>query len=110
MTASEAGPKVNRIPTFATYEEEATYWDTHDLTDFWDKFEPVKLNVTGPLIEAVTVHMSPVTVRQLTAIAQSHGLDTEALIHVWLLERLEVEDELRFGRAPLESDNDPIPP
>ena len=28
----------NRIPEFATRQEEAEFWDSHDFVDFWDAF------------------------------------------------------------------------
>lgn len=34
----QARPK-SRIPHFKTIEEEAEFWDTHDLTEFEDEFE-----------------------------------------------------------------------
>ena len=40
---SPSGP----IPEFATREEEAEFWDTHDFTDYWDELEPA--NVTASL-------------------------------------------------------------
>ena len=29
--------KFKPIPPFTSYEEEAEFWDTHSVTDFWDK-------------------------------------------------------------------------
>ena len=31
-----------RIPTFASREEEASWWDSHDLADYQDEFETVE--------------------------------------------------------------------
>ncbi|MHB8575587.1 MAG: CopG family antitoxin [Dehalococcoidia bacterium] len=31
------------IPEFASREEEARFWDTHDLADYWDEFKPVRV-------------------------------------------------------------------
>jgi hypothetical protein len=31
----------SRIPTFSTIEEEAEFWDTHDITEFEDELELV---------------------------------------------------------------------
>ncbi len=41
------------VPTFATYEEEATFWDTHDFTDY--AFQLVKVTVAKNLSKIVTV-------------------------------------------------------
>lgn len=29
------------IPQFSSREEEAAFWDEHDLADYWQDFEPV---------------------------------------------------------------------
>ena len=34
--------RASRIPDFATREEEAKFWDTHDISDYWDEMKPVK--------------------------------------------------------------------
>jgi hypothetical protein len=34
-----------RIPSFASVEEEAAFWDTHDFTDFADESSPVQITV-----------------------------------------------------------------
>lgn len=31
-----------KIPDFKTAEEEAEFWETHSVSDYWDEFEPVK--------------------------------------------------------------------
>jgi hypothetical protein len=39
----------SRIPKFANREEEAAFWDTHDISDYWDELKPVKLKVAKNL-------------------------------------------------------------
>ncbi len=29
------------VPSFASVEEEAHFWDTHDAADYWDEYETV---------------------------------------------------------------------
>ncbi len=41
--------KESRIPKFANREEEAAFWDTHDISDYWDELKPVKLKVAKNL-------------------------------------------------------------
>lgn len=43
---SENPRRVSRIPDFKSREEEAEFWDTHDVTEFWDELEPSKLEVS----------------------------------------------------------------
>lgn len=39
------------IPVFSSYEEEARFWDTHDITDFVDEFN-VSDGPNGPVLWA----------------------------------------------------------
>lgn len=43
------GTGKNRIPNFASREEEAEFWDTHAFTDYLDELAPVKVHVAKPL-------------------------------------------------------------
>jgi hypothetical protein len=38
----------SRIPEFKGYEEEAQWWETHNLADYQDEFETVELEVAKP--------------------------------------------------------------
>lgn len=93
MTENKATADVSGVPTFASYEEEAAFWDTHDLSDYWDEATPVVLHVRRKLIEAVTVQMSPDTVQDLRERAEAQGITVGALIHIWILQRLAAESE-----------------
>ena len=42
-------PAKDPIPEFATREEEAEFWDTHDFTDYWDELEPANVTVSPNL-------------------------------------------------------------
>ena len=35
--------KGHEIPQFTSHEEEANFWDTHDISEYWDELEPVKV-------------------------------------------------------------------
>lgn len=46
------------IPAFNTYEEEASFWDTHDITDFKQETRPVTVRSTRGLSANVQVRSS----------------------------------------------------
>ena len=50
---------MTRIPEFAKFEEEADFWDNHDMGDYWDETEPVELKFSRNLCENLTVRLSP---------------------------------------------------
>lgn len=37
------------IPQFTSREEEADFWDTHDMSNYWSELEPVELKVAENL-------------------------------------------------------------
>jgi CopG antitoxin of type II toxin-antitoxin system len=54
---TEKEPRKSRIPEFASREEEAEFWDTHDLTDYWDEFKPVQVSVAKKLSARITIDL-----------------------------------------------------
>ena len=76
------------IPAFNTYEEEATFWDTHSITDFTAETEAVQVSATRGLSANVQVRFDPETDHELEAIARERGMKKATLIRTWVLERL----------------------
>ena len=93
---SRPRPK-SRIPEFASREEEAEWWDTHDITDYLDELKPVKVRFAKNLSEGITVRFDPATMRQLRSEAKEKGIGPTTLVRMWVLERL------RGERAPSSS-------
>jgi CopG antitoxin of type II toxin-antitoxin system len=50
-------PARGRIPAFHSLEEEAAFWDTHDVTDFAEESTPVQVNVGQELAERLTLRL-----------------------------------------------------
>lgn len=85
----------SRIPHFASREEEAAFWDTHDITDFEDELEPVQVRFSKHLSEGITIRLQPETLATLRKLAHEQGIGPTTLARMWLLERLrEVEKQL----------------
>lgn len=42
-------PSQRRIPEFATREEETVFWDTHDISDYWDELQPIAVSFASNL-------------------------------------------------------------
>ena len=81
----------SRIPDFASIEEEADFWDTHDLTEFEDEFEPVEFEIAKPLKVTwmLSIRLEKETFDALKAIAKPKGLGASTLARMWILEELE---------------------
>ena len=69
-------PVRSRIPDFATLEEEAEFWDTHDTAEFEDEWEPVELDVARPLMHQLSVRLEGPVFHRLVAIAKRRGAPT----------------------------------
>lgn len=85
---AQPSPKKSKIPEFATIQEEAAFWDTHDVTEFLDETTPVKLVVRDPLESLIAVQLSPDEQETLNKIAEEEGVRPEKLVHDWVIERL----------------------
>lgn len=78
----------NPIPPFKTLDEEADFWDTHDVSEF-GKVPLMKL----PLLEtekeeSLTVRIQKSVKTKLTRVARAKGVNVGTLTRMWLIERL----------------------
>lgn len=80
-------PKV-KIPKFKSYEEEAEWWDTHDLTEIAD-LELVKEPVfVKPKKQIVSIRLERQLVEALKRIAARKGVGHTTLVRMWVIEKL----------------------
>lgn len=78
----------SRIPEFTTREEEAKFWDTHNITDYWDEFKPVGVRFAKNLSKGITIRLNPETLAELRARAKAKGIGPTTLARMWILEHL----------------------
>ena len=78
----------NRIPDFATREEEADFWDTHDITDFLDELKPVKVNVSKTLGQGLTIRLNTDDREALARRAEEQGIGPSTLARMWIKKQL----------------------
>ena len=81
----------NRIPDFATIEEMAEFWDTHDASEYQDELEPVEFVIDRPLTNSyvLSIRLDKETFDALREIAKPKGLGSSTLARMWILEELE---------------------
>lgn len=91
-----------KLPTFHNEDEERSFWGTHDVTDFID---PTK-GTWGIAAEryptktrAVSIRLPETLLANLKRIAQARDVAYQALVKLWLSERLTKEKllESRVG-------------
>ncbi len=81
----------SRIPDFSSREEEAKFWDTHDITDYLDELTPVTVRVAKNLSHGLTIRLDPQTLERLRGLAEEKGVGPTTLIRMWILERIKAE-------------------
>jgi predicted HicB family RNase H-like nuclease len=82
---------MNRIPEFQSREEEAAFWDTHDVTDYLDELRPVRVQPAPNLSAGMTVRLDPEDRAALGQIATERGIGPSTLVRMWIKERLRAE-------------------
>lgn len=88
-----ASKKKFKFPDFdkMTYAEEAKWWDTHDMGDFWDELEDVDIvfELHKPKTETVVVRLQENLKDRLEKVAKAKGLNVSALARMWIAEKLQ---------------------
>ena len=80
---------VEPIPEFATREEEAEFWDTHDFTDYWDQLQPVSVKFGEDLGSPIVINLEPETRKQVSQAARDIGAEPENLVRQWIMAGLQ---------------------
>ena len=89
----------HNVPSFASVEEAAAFWDRHDFTEFGDEPEPAEVEVARPLEHIISVRLESEDFRRLAAAARQHDVNMVALARRWVLEALD-RTEAEVGSSP----------
>jgi hypothetical protein len=80
---------MSKIPQTDSVAELARFWDAHDLTEFDDELEEVKVSVFERGSENVLrVTLRPDEAAALHRIAESRGVGDTELVREWVGEKL----------------------
>lgn len=90
MTMGVRKAEKKRIPQFRSREEEARFWDSHDLADYWNDFKPTRVRFakTLSLSEGITIRLDAGTLSALRSQAEEKGIGPTTLARMWIMERL----------------------
>ena len=84
--------KTNKLPDFSnmTREEEAQWFDTHDMGDYWDELKPVDVVVelAKPKEETLVLRLNKDVKKKLEQRAKAKGLTISSLARILLTEKL----------------------
>ncbi len=80
----------NKLPKFKNYEEEAEFWDTHDLSEIWAKGEPVNIEFIddSKKEEIIAVRVNPRLKERLEKESRIRGVSLSDLARMWFIEKL----------------------
>lgn len=82
------------IPRFKNEDEERDFWDSHDLTDYFDHFKPAKLDLSRlkPSTRPVTVRLPWSLLDSLKRLANKRDVPYQSLMKIWLAEKVAAEE------------------
>ena len=84
--------KKMKIPEFKTIKEMATFWDSHDITDFEDQLievkEPIFEKMKSGIISFV---LDSEQYDKLKKIADQKKLNTISLLNKWVIKQIQDE-------------------
>ena len=91
MTQQQNKQKTIIPEKFASYEEEANWFDKHDLADYWHDLEPVDIEfqLEKPKEENIVVRVQKPIKDRLEQIARRKGLNISSLTRMWIMEKLQ---------------------
>jgi hypothetical protein len=71
-----------------SYKEIGEFWDTHDLSDFWDKTKEAQFDID--IESEVTYYALDRTLAEkIQSLAQKRGVTADTLINLWIQEKLQ---------------------
>ncbi len=71
-----------------SYREIGEFWDTHDVTDYWEQTEAVEFEVNLES-DVRLVSLEPDLATQANELAWKKGISLETLLNLWVREKLD---------------------
>jgi len=78
----------SRIPELNSREEEAEWFDTHDMADYQDEFKTVRARFAKYLSQPLSIRFEPEVLAELRSQAREKGIGPTTLVRMWVMERL----------------------
>jgi len=86
------------LPKFKNYEEEANFWDTHDMTDYVDLKTKVTLEYCPKRIkkkDTLILRVQPEVKTKMENMANSYGIATSTLARMFIINGIREHKEER---------------
>ena len=81
------------IPRFKNEDEEREFWAKHDLTDYFDYFQPVELDLSElkPSTKPITIRLPESLLTDLKILANKKDVPYQSLMKVYLADKVREE-------------------
>ena len=91
MTQQQQKQKTIIPEKFGSYEEEADWFDKHDLADYWHDLElvDIEFQLEKPKEENIVIRVQKPIKERLERIARRKGLNISSLTRMWIMEKLQ---------------------
>jgi hypothetical protein len=95
MITKKQHQKKTIIPEFKSREEEAAWFDTHDVSEYWNELEPVDIDfqLEQPKEENIVVRLQEPIKKRLEQVARRKGLNISSLTRMWIMEKLQTAQQ-----------------
>lgn len=81
------GKSKSSLSKARSYAELGEFWDTHDLTEYWEQTKPAEFEVD--IRSEVTYYALESTLSaEVQALAERRGVAPETLLNLWVQEKL----------------------
>jgi len=92
-----AKKKAERVPTFASEDEERAFWAEHDVVDYfdWEKAVRGSFPALKPSTTKISVRLPEAMLEELKALANERDVPYQSLLKVFLAERIARERHSR---------------
>lgn len=89
--------KLKPIPTFKSEDEEQKFWDTHDLTDYFDmsKVQRVVFPNLKRSTQSISLRLPETLLAYIKSLANKRDVPYQSLMKIFLAEK--VKEETGWG-------------
>lgn len=87
--------KIIKMPKFNNIKEEAAFWDTHSIADYWGNMEAIQVSYEL-LVEKkdlMTLRVAPSLKKKVESIAKEYDLTPSSLIRAWIVDKVRDLDD-----------------
>lgn len=91
--------KLKLIPKFKNEDEERNFWANHDTTEYFDIYQPVKLDLSSlkKSTRPITIRLPVDLINRLKIVANKKDVPYQSLLKIMLSEKLK-EETFRYNQ------------